>query len=140
MFFKDRKYQLGVHPYTKGRERLQILKPIGTVARGLGVDEYTAVILPLNDRAKVVGKGYAYFLNARNAPQVCKLFDPKPVPLTYQTVKGFRIWGRTNGNWVDFQKSKTANRWDGSGGDPIQMSVNKGNLTITGYHWMPKIH
>jgi cyanophycinase-like exopeptidase len=125
---------------------VEILGP-GAVARGVGVDEKNAILLPLSGKAEVVGQGAAYFFTAAKVPEVCK--PPQvnkqgnrvPVPLTYTTVKTVKILGTTNGNYFHFDHSDPMHQpdhyWTGSGDKAINVVVSKGVLSINGWVQVP---
>jgi cyanophycinase-like exopeptidase len=131
-----------VPPTFGGADRVEILNPIRTVARGLGVDENTAVILPLDCDATVVGTGAAYFFTAAKAPEVCappkrnQQGELEDVPLTYKTVKTYKISGTAYGNKFIFDASDK-HYWKGSEGDDVSMVVNNGVLSINGRPLLP---
>jgi len=45
-------------------------------ARGIGLDEQTALTIDAQGRAQVIGKGLAYFLRANKLPEICKPNTP----------------------------------------------------------------
>jgi cyanophycinase len=58
-------------------------------ARGIGIDEKTALAVDGNGYATVFGQGAVYFLETTTAPEVCQ----KTTPLTFRDVSVYRISG-----------------------------------------------
>lgn len=89
----------------------------GTVARGIAVDEETALLVDDAGSAVVVGTGSVYFLQPPGPPEVCKA----KTPLTYLNVAVYRIeaGGRFN----------LLGTWSGSGGIAYTVSADRGALS-----------
>jgi cyanophycinase len=83
--------------------------------RAIGVEEGAAVLLEPDGQAKVIGSGPAYFLEARNSPEVCRT----RTPLSF---KGISVHRATPG------ASFNVKDWTGTGGDDYQLSAVNGQL------------
>jgi cyanophycinase len=59
----------------------------GRTARGIGIDEKTAVLMEPDGTAWVTGKGAAYFLNPPGPPEQCKPNQP----VTYREIEVYRL-------------------------------------------------
>jgi cyanophycinase len=88
-------------------------------ARGIGVDEKTALAIDGNGDATVFGQGAVYFLETRGAPAVCQ----KNTPLTFENVSVYRI----SGDEGHFDLAS----WRGHGGAAYSLSVVEGVLSST---------
>ena len=87
-------------------------------AKGIGIDEQTALAVDANGHATVLGSGAAYFLRTPGAPEVCL---PK-TDLTYLNLSVYRVSGSATFNF---------GTWDGSGGTAYTISAENGVLTST---------
>jgi cyanophycinase len=87
-------------------------------AKGIGIDEMTAIAVEANGAATVLGSGAAYFLQTPGAPEVCQ---PK-TQLTYLNLSVYRVSGSAT---FDFPT------WTGSGGTAYALSAENGVLTST---------
>jgi cyanophycinase len=87
-------------------------------AKGIGIDEQTAIAVDEKGRATVLGFGSAYFIQTPGAPEVCL---PK-TPLTYRNLSVYKV---TPGNTFNF------GTWSGSGGTAYTISAVDGVLTST---------
>jgi len=56
-------------------------------ARGIGIDEQTALTVEGNGIARVIGNGSAYFLRSATPPEVCK----PNTPLVFRSVQTLRL-------------------------------------------------
>jgi len=83
-------------------------------AKGIGVDERTAVLVEPSGRARVAGSGNAYFVRLREKPEVCEAGQP----LSVREVQVERV---TPGGVFDL------NKWRGSGGQ-YTIAVRQGVL------------
>jgi len=88
-------------------------------ARGIGIDEKTALAVDENGDATVFGQGAVYFLETRGAPEVCE----KNTPLTFENVSVYRISG-------DDGRFDLAS-WRGHGGTAYSLSAVEGVLGST---------
>jgi len=88
------------------------------VARGIGVDEMTALAVEPNGSATVLGSGSVYFLQTTGMPTVCQ---PKQ-PLTYHNLSVYRASGSATFN---------LSTWSGSGGTSYFLSADAGALSST---------
>ena len=87
--------------------------------RAIAVDEGAAVLLEPDGEAKVSGSGPAYFLEAKNSPEVCQ----RKTPLSFGGITVHRAPSGASFNVKD---------WKGSGGDDYQLSAVKGELKALG--------
>lgn len=85
--------------------------------RAIAVDEDAAVLIEPDGQAKVVG-GTAYFLEAKNGPEVCR----RKTPLQFKGIAAHRA---TNGMTFDVAK------WKGQG-DDYTLSVIEGKVVAEG--------
>jgi cyanophycinase len=84
--------------------------------RGIAVDEKSAVLVEVNGRSKIVGKGQgAYFLQVTEAPEVCKAGQP----LTLRNVSAYHA---PTGASFDVRE------WVGDGGEAYSISVEAGQV------------
>jgi cyanophycinase len=86
------------------------------VAKGIGVDEETAVLVEADGSATLVGSGAAYFLRTPGSPEVCQ---PR-TDLTFNNVTVYRL---SAGQTFNLQT------WSGSGGGGYTLSAGNGVLT-----------
>ncbi len=87
-------------------------------ARGLGIDERTAIVVDENGMASLLGSGSAYFLTTPGKPEVCL----NRTALVYNNVSVYRISGSATFNFAT---------WTGSGGTEYAVSAGNGVLTST---------
>lgn len=87
-------------------------------AKGIGIDERTALAVESDGSATVLGSGAAYFLKTPGLPEVCQ---PK-TPLTYQNIDVYRVSGSATFNF---------STWTGTGGTSYQLDVDNGVVTST---------
>jgi cyanophycinase len=85
-------------------------------ARGIGVDEATAILVEPTGAATRVGRGAAYFISSAGVPQVCVSGSP----LTYTGVPVYKVSGTATFHLAT---------WTGSGGMSYTVSVNAGALS-----------
>jgi len=85
-------------------------------AKGIGIDEKTAIAVEADGRAKVLGIGAAYFLSTPGLPQVCQA----KTPLTYLNLSVYRVSGSATFNFT---------KWSGTGGTAYTISAENGVLT-----------
>ena len=85
-------------------------------AKGIGVDEATALLVEPDGTAALVGSGAAYFLLANHMPEVCL----PSTPLTYSLIPVFKM---RSGGFFNLLS------WQGSGGESYYLSVNAGVLS-----------
>jgi cyanophycinase len=90
-----------------------------TRARGIGIDEKTALAVDENGLATLFGQGAVYFLETPGAPEVCE----KTTPLTFQDVSVYRI----SGAGAQFDLAS----WTGQGGTAYSLSAVEGMLSST---------
>jgi cyanophycinase-like exopeptidase len=88
-------------------------------ARGIGIDERTALAVSENGLATVFGRGAVYFLETPGAPEVCR----KTTPLTFQNVSVYRISGA--------EAQFDLGSWTGQGGTAYSLSAMEGVLSST---------
>jgi cyanophycinase len=86
--------------------------------RGLAVDEQTALLIPAQGAASVVGSGNVYFLKAPGLPETCRSRQP----LTYRNITVDRIRA---GDAFDLAT------WQRTGGSAYTVSAEAGVLTST---------
>lgn len=84
-------------------------------AKGIGVDEGTAVVVDGDGRASVLGRGAAYFLRAPGRPEVCRA----RAPLAFRDVRVYR---------AHEPASFDLGTWTGSGGTAYAVSAEAGRL------------
>jgi len=87
-------------------------------AKGIGIDEMTALAVEANGTATVLGSGAAYFLRTPGVPEVCQ----SKKPLTYRNLSVYRVSGSATFNF---------NTWTGSGGTAYTLTAENGVLTST---------
>ena len=87
-------------------------------AKGLGIDEMTAIAVEADGTATVLGSGAAYFLQTPGAPEVCV---PK-TELTYLNLSVYRVSGSATFNF---------STWTGNGGTAYTLSAEAGVVTST---------
>jgi cyanophycinase len=83
--------------------------------RAIAVEEGAAVLLEADGEAKVIGAGPAYFLEAKNMPEVCRR-------KTALSIGGITIHRAPPGASFNLKD------WKGTGGDGYKLSVIKGEL------------
>jgi cyanophycinase len=88
-------------------------------ARGIGIDEKTALAVSGDGDATVFGQGAVYFLETHGAPAVCQ----KNTPLTFENVSVYRI-SRDEGRF-------DLALWRGHGGTAYSLSAVEGVLSST---------
>jgi cyanophycinase len=88
---------------------------------GIGIDETTAVVLDPSGRAKVLGKGAAYFMTLDHKSDVCAYKKP----LTVHGVKILKVHAGKDATF-DF------NAWTSPTGVSGEANVVEGKLTVTG--------
>jgi cyanophycinase-like exopeptidase len=89
-----------------------------TSAKGVGIDEMTAIAVEANGTATVLGSGAAYFLRTPGAPEVCLAKKA----LTYRNLSVYRVSGSATFNF---------STWVGSGGIAYTLTAENGVLTST---------
>jgi cyanophycinase len=87
--------------------------------RAIAVEQDAAVLLEPDGQAKVIGSGAAYFLEAKNSPDVCK----KKVPLSFSGITVHR---------APSDASFSVKDWKGTGGDDYQLSAANGVVKALG--------
>jgi cyanophycinase-like exopeptidase len=87
-------------------------------AKGVGIDEMTALAMEPDGSAIVLGSGAAYFLQTPGLPEVCQ---PK-TELTYHNISVYRVAGPATFNFSS---------WTGSGGTTYTLNVDAGVVTST---------
>jgi cyanophycinase len=87
-------------------------------AKGIGIDERTAIVVEPNGAASLRGSGAAYFLRTPGRPEVCA----SRTPLTYRNLSVYRVSGAATFNLAT---------WSGSGGSAYSISVNAGAISST---------
>lgn len=88
-------------------------------AKGVGIDEQTALAVEANGSATVLGNGAAYFLRTPGTlPEVCVA----KTPLTYRNISVYRVSGSATFNFAS---------WTGSGGTAYTLSAENGVLIST---------
>jgi cyanophycinase-like exopeptidase len=106
----------------------RIIKDWGLPAKGIGVNEYTAVGVESSGIAKVFGSpshpDYAYFIRGNSIPEVCE----PGIPLTWNNhgnaLSVYRIKGNQQGNGVF-----NLNNWEeAEGGEWFRWYVESGGL------------
>jgi cyanophycinase len=88
-------------------------------ARGIGINEKTALVVDEKGMATLHGQGPVYFLQTPGLPQVCE----KTTPLTYLDLAVYRL--SEPGTQFDLVK------WRGRGGTEYTLSAVEGVLTST---------
>ncbi len=87
-------------------------------AKGIGIDEMTAIAVEANGTATVLGSGAAYFLQTPGAPEVCQA----RTALTYRNLSVYRLSGSATFNF---------STWTGNGGTAYTLTAEGGVLTST---------
>jgi cyanophycinase len=87
--------------------------------RAIAVEQDAAVLLEPDGQAKVIGSGAAHFLEAKNAPDVCR----RMVPLS---INGITVHRAPSGALFNVKD------WKGTGGDDYQLSVVNGVVKAIG--------
>lgn len=87
-----------------------------TTAKGLGIDEATAVLVEGDGSSVVIGDGSAWFMRTTGPPEHLQREDP----LTYTGIEGLRVH---QGGTFDFST------WSGTG-RPFTISAGEGDLVI----------
>jgi cyanophycinase len=90
-----------------------------TEARGIGIDEKTAVLIEPDGRASIRGRGAAYFLRTPGKPEKCEANNA----LTYRSLSVYKITGDATFN---------LSTWTGSNGALYILSSIEGVLFSTG--------
>jgi cyanophycinase len=90
-----------------------------TQVRAIAVEENAAVLLEPDGSSKVVGAGPAYFLEARNPPEVCR----RKTPLR---IRGISVHRAPAG------ASFNVKTWRGENGDDYQLAAESGELKAIG--------
>ena len=90
-----------------------------TQVRAIAVEENAAVLLDPDGSAKVVGSGPAYFLEARNPPEVCR----RKTPLRF---RGISVHRAPAGASFDVKA------WKGENGNDYQLFAENGELKAVG--------
>ncbi|MEO8129864.1 MAG: glycerophosphodiester phosphodiesterase family protein [Bryobacteraceae bacterium] len=84
-------------------------------AKGVGIDERTAVLLESDGSATISGEGSAYFLRAGKAPAICAAGRK----VTFEDVTVYRV---AAGGTFNFRS------WSGQGGESYTLSIRAGIL------------
>ncbi|MDO9302840.1 MAG: cyanophycinase [Anaerolineales bacterium] len=87
-------------------------------AKGIGIDEQTALAVEANGNVSVLGLGSAYLLRTPGAPQVCV----SRTALTYRNISVYRLNGSATFNLAT---------WLGSGGTAYTITAEAGVLSST---------
>jgi cyanophycinase len=87
-------------------------------AKGIAIDRETAVLVEVGGSASVAGKNAAYFLHARNKPEVCA----RNQPLTYRNISVYKISGAATFNLKN---------WRGTSGYAYSLAAEQGRLLST---------
>ena len=87
-------------------------------AKGIGIDEQTALAVEPNGSVSVLGGGAAYFLRTPGAPEQCLAKKS----LTYRNLGVYRVRAGATFNLVT---------WSGSGGTAFTVSAQSGAVTST---------
>jgi cyanophycinase len=82
-------------------------------ARGIGIDEATAILVEPTGAATRVGSGAAYFISSNGVPLTCV----SGTPLTYTGLPVYKVSGAATFN---------LSTWTGSGGTAYTVSANAG--------------
>lgn len=85
---------------------------------GIGIDETTAVIVDADGKARVAGKGAAYFLTLDHQPEECKFGKP----LTVRDVKVVKVQAGPGANF-DLKS------WSAAGAPQFEVNVIAGKIT-----------
>ncbi|MTI20168.1 cyanophycinase [Fulvivirga sp. RKSG066] len=90
-------------------------KDWGMTAKGIGVDEATAVCIESNGKARVYGSGYAFFLKQNGSgPELCVPGSKLDWYRSRQAVKVYKIRGNNSGNryfWLTSWNSGSGGSW-----------------------------
>ena len=86
------------------------------MAKGIGIDEKTAVLVDEKGKGKVVGAGSAYFLRTLRKADVCE----PTVPLSMRS--GVVVYRVPAGGTFDLKD------WSGSGGVEYKVIAERGEL------------
>lgn len=89
-----------------------------TDAKGIGIDEKTALLVEANGDVSLVGVGAAYFLRTPGKPEVCE----SRTALTFHNISVYRISGSGTFN---------LSKWSGNGGSAYNLTAENGVLTST---------
>lgn len=84
-------------------------------AKGIGIDEQTALLVEPDGRISLRGSGAAYFLSVQAEPEICL----NKTPLTYRHLAVYKIAGSATFN---------LSRWKGAGGTAYTLSAEAGVL------------
>lgn len=87
-------------------------------AKGIGIDEQTAVLIEPNGAASLRGTGAVYFLRTPGTPEICR----SRAALTYRNVSVYRVSGAATFNLAT---------WSGTSGTAYTVSANQGTLSST---------
>jgi cyanophycinase len=87
-------------------------------AKGIGIDEMTAIAVEADGTATVFGSGAAYFLRTPGNPEVCLA----KTALTFRNLSVYRVSGSAAFNF---------STWTGSGGTAYTLTAENGALTST---------
>ncbi len=87
--------------------------------RAIAVEENAAVLLETDGKATVVGSGPAYFLEAKTAPEICRL----KTPLQFNSISVHR---------APTASSFNVKSWSGQGGDDYVLSTREGQVSALG--------
>lgn len=90
-----------------------------TQVRAIAVEQDAAVLLEPDGQAKIIGSGPAYFLEAKNLPEVCR----RKTPLSFSGITVRRVPPGGMFNVKD---------WKGSAGDEYQIASVNGKLETKG--------
>lgn len=96
----------------------QIKDGVSKSALGIAVSEQTSVVVDKNGRAKVMGRGPAYFIIGDRPPKVC---EPR-TPLSYSN---YKIWKLHSGDTFNLKNRPTTGYY--------LRSVNKGRIDSNPY-------
>ncbi len=84
-------------------------------ARGIGIDEGTAVLVEADGSAAVLGRGAAYFLQSEEPPELCQPNQP----LTFRNITVTKVFPGGSFNLAN---------WLGTGGNSYRISAMAGRL------------
>jgi cyanophycinase len=84
---------------------------------GIGVDETTAVIVDADGKARVLGKGAAYFVTLDHRPERCVYGEPL-------TVHGVKVVKVQSGSGANFDLKS----WTSTSGQPLEVNVMDGKM------------
>jgi cyanophycinase-like exopeptidase len=87
---------------------------------GIGIDETTAVVLDPSGRAKVLGKGSAYFMTLDHKPEQCEYRKP----LTVRGVEILQVHANPEATF-DF------NSWTSPSAKPSVANIIAGQMTVS---------